>query len=278
MLTKHINKFAWFYLACFLFNFIWLIIDGNLLTQYQPFFFTNRLDVSLSLLLNFNLHKLILESKIYCVVLDTLYFLSNLLLVVAHLKNSRYLKIFCATTLLFNLTFALIISITEIYTIERLFPNFIVPIIFWSRNFNWFYYSMYCIRIVFVIIFFSAALWKVRTGAIFNTEQMSAILIHQHTPYLLNNSENFYGQFILFLINHKLFAFSFYLLGFFSELVFSMAFFTKKYDKFLLVLFIGFLIFNLLLMRIDYLNWLIFSVCLFFSQKKLQAITTQNNV
>ncbi len=272
LLINHINRFAWFYLACFLFNFSWLIIDGNLLTQYQPVFFINRLDVSLNFLMLSKLHKLILNNSVWCYVIDGLYFMGNISLVIFYLKNSKYLKILCVLAILVNLTFALLISVSEIYTIERLIPNFIVPILLYKKDLKWFYFSLHIIRLVFIIIFFSAALWKIRTGAIYNTEQMSGILIHQHTPYLTVNASNVYGKFILYLINHKLLAYSLYFFGFLMELIFCVGFFTKKYDKVLILLFIGFIILNLTLMRIDYLNWVVFVACLYWSSKEVDVV------
>lgn len=269
LLTKHINRFAWFYLGCFLFNFAWLIIDGNLLTQYHPSFFTNRIDLSLNLLLLFDLHKIIINNQSACAMLDVFYFLINCLLVIAYLKNSKYLKIVCITAIVVNVAFALLISITEIYTIERLIPNFIVPLILYKKDIKWFYFSLHTIRIIFIIIFFSAALWKLRTGVVFNLEQMSAILIHQHTPYFTVNSGNVYAKIILFFIEHKILSYSVFLLGFLAELLFIVGFFTKKYDKQLMILFVGFLVFNLFFMRIDYLNWFVFVGTLFLSNKTI---------
>lgn len=278
LLIRHINQFAWFYLACFLFNFSSLIIDGNLLIQYKPVFFSNRLDLSLNILMLGNLHKLILNNNTWCYLLDGSYLIINLILVVCYLKNSKYLSIICIFTLFINLTFALLSSISEICTIGPLTPNFIVPLILFKKDLKWFYFSLHSVRIIFIIIFFSAALWKLRTGAIFNLEQMSAILIHQHAPYFTVNSGNVYAKIILFFIEHKILSYSVFLLGFLAELLFIVGFFTKKYDKQLMILFVGFLVFNLFFMRIDYLNWFVFAGTLFLSNKTISSSAHENGL
>lgn len=98
---------------------------------------------------------------------------------------------------------------------------------------------------------------------------MSAILLSQHSSLLAGVPNNWYSQLILFLIRHETLSWLLYWAGALAEGVFVLAFFSKRFDKWLMLSFFGFVLFDYLLMGINYFTWLPFMGCFYFSRFEL---------
>jgi uncharacterized membrane protein YphA (DoxX/SURF4 family) len=143
-----------------------------------------------------------------------------------------------------------------------------MPLVFCNKTDKGFYFTMHSFRIIFILIFFSAGLWKLRVGGVFNTDEMSGILLLQHKQILAANTDSFFAHTIQWLILHPAISYMLYLLGLMAELLFVIGFFTRRYDWLMNMAFIGFLLSDLLLMQINYFNWLVFAGLLYFSKFK----------
>ncbi len=142
----------------------------------------------------------------------------------------------------------------------------IVPVVFLFKKPKNFYLAIDAVRILFIIFFFSTALWKIRAGGVFNGDQMSGILLNQHNYLFLNNHPGAFKSFISFLIEHPRLSYCLYFAAFAAEFFFFVGLFTRKFDKLLILLFLLFAIMNYMLMRINYFAWLPFVGCLYFSK------------
>ena len=271
--TKHIKQFTLLYVLLFIGNYVWLWFENHLLFQVAPVFFYNKLDVTLNVLLLTNIHQYIINHYWSCYVLDALFLVLNFAIIFSFNKQHKYLKYICITTFVFNVIYCLLLSITGIQSIEQCIALFFMPLIFYKYDFKWFHFSINTIRLIFITVIVSAAVWKLRTLSAFNAEQMSGILLHQHAAYLISNSETIYGKLISFIINHSALSFSLYLLGFIAELLFVIGYFTKKYDKSLIIVLLLFIVLDLLLMRINYFSWLPFMLCFYYSEYKQTAFS-----
>jgi len=87
---------------------------------------------------------------------------------------------------------------------------------------------------------------------------MSAILVKQHVTNLLDQPNSWFSNFITYLITHKTLSYIIYLLATLSEFVFIVGFFTKKFDRLLIVIFITFVALDYFLMEINYFSWIAF--------------------
>ena len=125
---------------------------------------------------------------------------------------------------------------------------------------------MHGMRYFFLFFFASAAIWKLRQGGTFNPEQMSGILLMQHKEYLVSAPDYWYTHFIYWLVKHQAIGFVLYLTGTLLEMVFIIGFFTKKYERILLMLFIAFLIMDFFIMRISYFEILPMALPFLFSK------------
>lgn len=117
-------------------------------------------------------------------------------------------------------------------------------------------------RYYFLFVMASAALWKLFRGAPFYPNQMVNILKAQHAQYFAEHHSSLFTHFYQFLIQNSAIAQSLYWLAILLELVFLVGFFTKKWDKLLLVLFLTFIVINYCVMGIFSFELSVFGILL----------------
>ena len=117
-------------------------------------------------------------------------------------------------------------------------------------------------RYYFFFIFASASIWKLSTGALWHPGQMSTILMAQHAQSIYESPTSFFSQFHSYLIAHAGIAQIFLWAGFLIQFSFLGGFFTRKYDRVYLALFLTFFVINYLLMQIVSLDLFIFCLVL----------------
>jgi hypothetical protein len=264
----HKKKYAVFYFLCFLISYCCLFLNNSLISQTKPVFFINHLDFSLNLLYLSKLHLLLINSEKAKFLFDFLYILLPSVLVFLIVKNYKSQYIFAIATSVFNLIYALLISSVSSYSIEGFIGWMVLPLLFAPNSDKGFYYTLNTLRYIFLLLFFSAGVWKIRAGGIFNLGQMSAILSAQHGAYLVSNSKDWFTILLKFLITHTQLSYIIYLIATVMELFFVIGFFTKKLDNVLIVFFLLFLLFNFTIMRINYFAWIAFLGCLWLSKYK----------
>ncbi len=266
--TAHKKNFSLFYLVCFVLTQGWLVYTGQLLHQLRPVFFVNRLDFTLNLLLLTNIQQCIIQHYWLQWLLDILYLVLPVLLCLSVVKNHKTQYSLAFINLLFNIAYLLLLSSFSVLSIEGMVCWMIVPVIFMTISDRSFYYVNNLVRYFFILIFSSAALWKIRAGGIFNIEQLSGILIKQHTAYLTSAPGDWFSRFVNFLILHPVLGYCIYLASTIGELIFIIGFFTKKYDKLLCLVFLLFVLLDLFLMRINYFSWLVFLGSFWYAKYK----------
>lgn len=262
---KHIRTLALFYCGCALVSFAWFAWHGLTLYQQAPIFFLNKLDISGNVFLSTGVADSVISSGTLRFTADSIFFLLPVALTLSVFFQSRIVTFLALFTAVFNMGYAYIFSIFTFVSIEVFTAWMFVPLVFASTKIRANYYLLHIVRIVFLLIFFSTALWKIRAGGVFNPDQLSAILLRQHTSLLLSDPSSWFSQFLTFLIGNKAFSYSIYLLAFLLEFIFVIGFFTKRYDRVLIICFILFMVFDYLLMEINYFPWTPFLGCLFFS-------------
>ena len=210
------------------------------------------------------------------ILFDGLFFLIPLLMFSCCIANYKLQYQLAVLTAVFNLIYAILLSSLSPLSIEGYVGWIMLPIVLAFRNETSFYYALQSMRYFFLLIFFSSAGWKIRAGGIFNTEQMSAILVNQHAAYLVEEPGNWFAKFIRYLIVHKQLSYIIYLLATLSEFVFVVGFFTKRFDRLLIVIFVAFVLLDYFLMGINYFSWVAFLACLWFSRLQMKKETNDN--
>jgi hypothetical protein len=260
------QRFIVFYIVVFTSVFVINLLFGNSLTQTQPIFYLASLDFSEAILFAFNVPNYLISNPVYFLIIDVGFVFMNAFMVYLAYRNSKYSWLLIVFTILFNLFVALVYNLFTVQSTQGFLCWVWLPIVFLGTNGKCFYFTFNAVRYLFVLFFFSAALWKLRTGCIFSLGQMPAILLQQHTATLALQ-ESFFSTWLYAIINNKWLAWSLFLGGFLCEFVFIIGFFTKKYDKVLALIFLLFLLADFLLMRINYFSWCSYLPLLWFSRK-----------
>jgi hypothetical protein len=208
------------------------------------------------------------ESAVLRFVIDCLVVLLPILLfsLITFMENKRWIKIISVLTSSVLFLYGLLIDSTTLIHFEGYIMLALFSLVFYFKDAIGFYFTFNCYRYFFIFIFFSAGLWKLRTRAIFNNEQMSCILLEQHLRHLVYDSNDYFSRLIYFLINSTMFSQSLYCMVFIIQVSFISGVFTKKFDRILLCLFIIFIVLDYFLMRIDYLIWIGYGIVLYFSK------------
>ncbi|HSN59717.1 MAG TPA: hypothetical protein VLR49_02190 [Ferruginibacter sp.] len=275
-LTKlHRKQFLIFYFICFAGTYCWLVLNGLLLHQIAPVFFINKLDFSRNLLMLTDIQHAVINSYFLQVILDVVYILSALVLLASSLAQHKSQYWLAVLHSIYNFIYAMLITSVSTLSIEGYISWILIPVIFAFRSETSFYFMLHSMRYFFLMIFASAAFWKIRAGGIFNIEQMSGILLKQHTSYIFAAPNDWFSRFLSYLVVHIKLSWSLYFVATIAELLFLVGFFTKKYDRALIIIFILFLLFDYFIMRINYMSWLIFSATLWFA-KYTQPATAEN--
>ena len=262
----HRKQFAVFYFIIFLISFCWLFFSNSLLHQLNAVFFINRLDISVNFLLLTNLPKTVINSLMLQNVFDIMYILLAFLLCITVYVNSKFQYWLAITSVVFNLIYAILLSILSPYSIEGFVGWLLLPLLFAFKSDKAFYYLLNLMRYFFILVFFSAALWKIRTGAIFNMEEMSGILARQHIAYITASPEDWFSKLVTYLVTNWRLSYFLYLGATLIEFIFCIGFFTKRYDNLLIIIFIVFLLFDFLLMKINYFSWVTFLGCFWYGR------------
>lgn len=126
-------------------------------------------------------------------------------------------------------------------------------------------------RYYFLFAFSSAAIWKLSRDGIYYSDQMLNILKDQHATYLFYQSESLIGSWYLFLLNHPLLCQILLWTACLIEFVFITGFFTARFDKYLLYLFLVFIVFNYIVNGINSHEFAVFAICLIPFRDKNQA-------
>lgn len=248
------------YLATFLLNYTWYFLNNMLLFQAEPQFFLNQLDITGNFFLLTGLQHDIIGGGDERLMMDVLYLSMPILLMAFSVRKSIWRTLLACLTAFFMMFYGWFYSITTFVSIEGFTAWMLMPFVFAGRNAGQDRLLFKTLRLVFVIIFFSTALWKIRAGGIFNIEQMSAILLQQHSAAIIDGN----AVFIQWLVNHPGVSYFLYLAAFLVELAFIVALFTRKYDRLLAIAFCCFILFNYMVMNISYFSWLPFAGLLFF--------------
>ncbi len=249
-------------------SFAWFAWHGLTLFQQAPVFFLNKLDISGNVLLSAGLAESAISSGKLRLAADVTFFLLPFVLALSVFLQSKFVTFVALFTAVFNMAYAYLFSVFTFVSIEVFTAWMFVPLVFASSNLRTNYYLLHIVRIIFLLIFFSTALWKIRAGGVFNPDQLSAVLLRQHASLLLSDSSSLFSQLLTFLIANKTLSYTIYLLAFLLEFSFVLGFFTRRYDRLLIACFILFLLFDYLLMEINYFPWTPFLGCLFFSRRK----------
>jgi hypothetical protein len=262
------------YLSVFYVLALWKWLEGGWLYQYAPFVFQTRIDGTTWLFMRSGLHQWLISHPGLYFWADLFFYTMPLLWYWVDRRWPGRSWLLGWLMLIVNWVYVQTFTLYPTNSIEGHFAWLMMPLLFLSRDEKGFSLVLSGLRYVFLFFFFSAGFWKIFWGGVFIPAQMSNILIAQHAHLLTQNPQTLYTQWIQWLIHHPTIGWVLYLLAMLIELIFAVGFFTRRWDRWLLVLFLLFLFFDHLIMQIAYYEMLPMLIPLYFSsreQKKTDA-------
>ncbi len=218
-----------------------------------------EVDNTFWLVLASGIPEILIQSPILCIITDVM------LLALACLGYIRSDRV--KVTWIFLVLFFIQTITLEAYSSSHsktVICIFITLLPFCFRNQKWvrlWEFARYYLAFMMV----NSAISKLYYGGLFTRDQMTNILVSQHTDLQILAPDTLHTGFIQHLISSPQLSNSLYILAFLMQLIFITAFFTKKIDKILSVLLISFVIGTYFLMRIYNLDLLMMVLPLWFS-------------
>lgn len=247
-----------FYFLVFLFFFL----DHRLLSQVQPVFFTYNRDLTELALIATGLPRFMIAHPVSLGIADGLALLVPLLLIAFSFYKRRFSVLL---GIVFSGFLALYLLLADLFWQVHHEPfvlYLLLSLTFITNSERRFYRVLAGCRYYFLYIFVSAALWKLFRGAVFNGEEMSRILLQQHSDLLSGDCSGWACRTYGWLIDHPGAAQWLYVGSAVLEASFLLGFFTRRYDRLLLLLAFVFVVADLLVMRIPYWTLLLGGVTL----------------
>jgi hypothetical protein len=262
------------YVSVFYVLALWKWLEGGWLYQHAPFVFQTRMDGTTWLFMRSGLHQWLISHPGLYFWADLIFYSMPALWYVVDLRYPGRSWLAGWFMLVVNWVYVQAFTLYPTNSIEGHFAWLMMPLLFLMRDQKGFSLMLGGLRYVFLFFFFSAGFWKIYWGGVFIPAQMSNILIAQHAHLLTQNPQTLYTQWIQWLIHHPTIGWVLYLLAMLIELIFAVGFFTRRWDRWLLVLFLLFLFFDHLIMQIAYYEMIPMLIPLYFSsreQKKTDA-------
>ncbi len=234
-----------------LFTILWTIcwsydlFSSSLLHQlYNAPFFDIEIDRTFWAIFALGIPQFIISNKWCCLLLD------GLVLILPFILCFKPNKIIIS---LIWLTVILIHTITvQAYTSNhsKLDVSIFLFAIAFCFNKQSFTLSIKAIRFYLLFVFCSAAMYKLFNGALIDKTLLTNILSYQNLEQLLYVPNHITSKVTDLLLNHPTIAYLNYWCLFLLQCAFFMGWFTYKYDKFLLFLFVLFIVLTFVVMGI----------------------------
>jgi hypothetical protein len=269
-------KIILIYCIIFYVLMIYKWMNGLFLYQLQPSFFYTRQDLVTWLFMQTGLHQWLLNNYFGWILFDVLFYSMPLLYLVAYSSTRKFSSVIAVLMLIINWCYVQCYTLYPSNSTEGHVAWLLFPIAFIPQNKKTFTLFFEGLRYFFLYFFVSAAIWKFAQGGIFNGSEMSGILLFQHNELLTNSPGYWQSNLILYLIQHTQLSYLLYLSATLLELIFFTGFFTKKYDRVLIVLFIIFLLMDYFIMRIPYYEISPLALTLLFSKQNKKLSEEQN--
>lgn len=220
------------------------VSEGMLSQLARPFFISNETEFVYKLVNQLGLVDFFTQHTLAALSVDLLLFAIPIILIIHY--NRLLAVMFSVVLVIYFLVFnsvaqhhyhglagALVASLVCCFAREHSFS------LAWQGARNYLLY-----------IFASAALWKIFRGALWTNGHFSSIMESQRLDYLLQHPDTFMSSILSFLIaNHSVAQF-FFTMTVITQLSFAAGFFTKRYDRLLLVVMLLFMLFNYFVMGI----------------------------
>jgi len=224
----------------------------------QPPFLNPESEWGYQLVFSTNIPQLITNNTVLAALADLLMFTFPLLFLLTN--HTWFIRSFTLLALVYFFAFNMITG----HHYHGWVGAILVTLPFWTKEEARFNLLWRGVRYYWLMIFASAALWKIARGSAFFEPQLSHILLSQQADLLIQHASNWRAEWVLYLIQHPSFSHKILLLNVALQLLFVVGFFTVKYDLLLGALTLLFVVSNYLLMGIFSAELLVLNLFLLF--------------
>ena len=239
---------------------------GMWLYQHDPFVFQTRFDGITWLIMQTRIHQFLLHQQGGFMLMDIFFYSMPLIYLQVYKKSRNYIGLAGFIMLVVNWFYVQVYTLYPTNSIEGHIGWLLFPVLFMMRGLGSFYYVFHGLRFFFLYFFVSAGFWKIYEGGLFNIGQMSNLLLYQHKEQLVSSAGHWYTDFIYWMVRNPVISYMLFLLSTLMELAFLTGFFTKRYDRWLLRVFLLFIVADLVIMKINYFEVLPFLLTLYYSR------------
>ncbi len=241
------------------------------LYQLQPAFISNRFDAFTWLFMLTGLPQYLLNNPVACIIADALYYTMPALAYLAAARSQRLLTTVAIGMLMVNWCYLQCYPLYGITSIEGYTGWLLMPLLFIPRSPRTFAFLLLGGRYFFLFFFASAGIWKVVQGGVFYSSQMSGVLLYQHKELFTQQPFGWHAK-LLWQVVASGWGYALYVAATLAEIAFVTGFFTKRFDRWLIVVFLLFLFTDHWLMRIPYYETLPWLLTLWFSQRAAKEV------
>lgn len=277
MPLTHKNRLTFTAWYCFIFYalMVYKWSNGQWLFQLKPHLYNTRFDIATWLMMKTSLHAWLIDNPGGWLIFDATFYLLPIVYLLIYKRNEKAAVVPAVLMLAVNFVYITCYTLYPSNSIESFIPWLLFPFLFMSATLGGFYFILYGLRYFFLFLLSSAAVWKIVQHGIFNIEEMSGILLVQHKEYLTSSPGSWYSSFVYWLISHSKVSYILYLAATIVEFIFLIGFFTKRYDRHLIALFFLFIVMDVLIMRIPYMELIPFILTLIYSKYKNPSIASR---
>lgn len=256
------------YLLIFSLLALWKWLEGGWLYQYQPFVFQTRTDGTTWLFMRTGFHQWLISHPNMYLWADIFFYSMPFVWFWIDLRRPEKSWIAGCLMLVVNWIYVQVFTLYPTNSIEGHLAWLLMPLLFIMRGQKGFWLMLGGLRYVFLFFFFSAGVWKLYWGGVFVPRQLSFALTGQHAHFLTLSPNAAFTKFILWLIDHPQIGWLLYASATLTELFFVVGFFSKRWDRWLVVMFLLFLVLDHLIMRIAYYEMIPMVIPLYFASRE----------
>lgn len=172
--------------------------------------------------------------------------------------------IFPILTGIFYLVYCVLLNSYQCWHYHNLITLILLIVPFCFRSLKIFSILFAGLRYVVAYIYASAAIWKLFRGSVFHNGQMEWLIEHNYVDRLAFGHEmNFLENWMFQLSHHPTLSSIALIIGVAMEATFLVAFFTRKFDRYLIIVGVVFHLFTAILVDVSFLQlWILFVVFL----------------
>ncbi len=258
------HNYLIYYCILFLAFYLFRFFDDLTITQLsQPYFYEPHEDPFAWLFIASGIPEFVVSNVWLSLGLDVLVPTLVIAILWYAYRREKPFKLLFLHLILFSFYLFVVFSYPSL-SIKKFLGLALLPLLFLAKGEKAYKFLFQVFRYYVLFIFSSSALWKLFRGSVFQENQFVHILQKQHIDQFHFFPDHIVSIIASYIIDKPALATLLFLSAVVLQLLFCIGFFSRRWDRFLALLLLVFVLFDFLFMRIEYWEFLVF-LPLFFS-------------